>query len=106
VESLADSLPSDPGRAVIDQTHGRSMIRVSGPEATGLLEKVCSLDWTDAMMPHGACASASVGKVSCDVVRDDESGAPSYLIACDRSFGQYLFEVLLDSGAEFGVSVG
>ena len=32
-------------------------------------------------------------------------GTPAYLVACDRSFGQYLFDALLDAGDEFGIGV-
>ena len=46
--------------------------------------------------------------MTCDVARNDVDGddAPSYLIFCDRSFGQYLFDALIDAGDEFGLLVG
>ena len=97
--------PSDFVTAV-DWTHGRALFRVTGPDAPRMLEKVCSLDWSDAMTPDGAVASASVAKVTCDLARNDVDGTPSYLIFCDRSFGQYLFDALIDAGAEFGLVVG
>ena len=90
----------------LDWTHGRALFRVTGQDAPRMLEKVCSLDWSDPMTPDGAVASASVAKVTCDIARDDVDGAPSYLIFCDRSFGQYLFDALIDAGDEFGLSVG
>ena len=43
--------------------------------------------------------------VATDVVRDDVAGTRSYLLHCERSSGQYLFDSLLDSGAEFDVDV-
>lgn len=92
--------------SVIDHTHSRALFRLTGPRSTSLLEKVCSLDWSEAMTPDGAVVSASVAKVNCDLVRQDRDGAPGYLVACDRSFGQYLFDALLDAGEEFGISVG
>jgi len=64
------------------------------------------LDWSDAMTPNGAVASASVAKVTCDIARCDGDSAPSYMIFCDRSFGQYLFDALIDAGEEFGLAVG
>ena len=39
-----------------------------------MLEKVCSLDWSDPMTPDGAVASASVAKVTCDIARNDVDG--------------------------------
>ncbi len=85
---------------VIDHTHSRALFRLSGPPSASTLEKVCSLDWSDTMTPNGAVASASVAKVTCDIIRNDD-GQPSYLLACDRSFGQYLFDALLDACHEF-----
>ena len=75
--------------------------RVTGSEATRLLEKVCGIDWSDHMTPDGAVLSASVALVTCDIARndvseDDTSSRPSYLIFCDRSFGQYLFDALIE----------
>ena len=57
------------------------------------------------MSPDGAATSASVAKITCDVIRADIDDDPSYLIACDRSYGQYLFDALLDAGAEFDIGV-
>lgn len=90
---------------VIPFTHGRSLFRVTGPEAASMLEKVCGIDWTDAMTPNGAVVSASVALTSCDIIRDDQDGVRSYLLMCDRSFGQYLFDALYDAGGEFGTNV-
>ncbi len=91
--------------SVIDHTHSRALFRLTGAAAASVLEKVCSLDWSDAMTPDGAVVSASVAKVTCDLSRQDVDGRRSYLIACDRSFGQYLFDALLDAGDEFGIGV-
>ena len=90
----------------LDWTHGRALFRLTGHDAVRILEKVCSLDWSEEMTPDGAVMSASVAKVTCDLAREDVDAVPSYLIFCDRSFGQYLFDALIDAGGEFGLSVG
>lgn len=89
--------------SVVDHTHSRALFRLTGSASPSVLEKVCSLDWSDAMTPDGAVVSASVARVTCDITRNDVDGVGSYLIACDRSFGQYLFDALLDAGDEFGL---
>lgn len=104
--AAADTVATGGFTNVIDHTHSRALFRLTGVAATALLEKVCSLDWTDAMTPDGAVVSASVARVNSDIIRNDTDGQPSYLIACDRSFGQYLFDVLIDAGAEFDLAVG
>lgn len=91
---------------IIDYTHSRALFRLSGPPATSALEKACSLDWSDTMTPNGAVASASVAKVTCDIIRNDTGEQPSYLIACDRSFGQYLFDALHAACHEFSPGPG
>lgn len=97
---IAD-LPTEGHVSVVDWTHGRAQFRLTGDVATSALEKVCGLDWSDAMMPNGAVTSGSVAKVTCDLIRNDVDGTPSYLILCDRSFGQYLYDAILDSMSEF-----
>ena len=101
-----DGLDSSEFVTSLDWTHGRALFLVTGTDAPRMLEKVCSLDWSDPMTPDGAVASASVAKVTCDIARNDIDPTPSYLIFCDRSFGQYLFDALIDAGDEFGLSVG
>lgn len=105
VEGL-EGLDSSDFVSCLDWTHGRALFRITGNEATRMLEKVCSLDWSDPMTPDGAVASASVAKVTCDLARRDVDGTPSYLVFCDRSLGQYLFDALIDAGDEFGLVVG
>lgn len=103
VGQLSSSIDRTGHVSTIDHTHSRAMFRLSGSDAPKLLEKVCSLDWSDRMTPDGAAVSASVAKVTCDIVRNDQASAQSYLLACDRSFAQYLFDALLDAGLEFGI---
>lgn len=103
--AFVDRLDMSGHVSVIDHTHSRALFRMSRDRAVSALEKVCGLDWSDPMTPDGAVVSASVAKVTCDITRQDHEGRPSYLIACDRSFGQYLFDALLDAGDEFDIGV-
>ena len=103
--SLVESLDRSGHVSVIDHTHSRAMFRLTGSDAPATLEKLCSVDWSDPMMPDGAVVSANVAKVGCDIARLDHGGDRSYLIACDRSFAQYLFDAIIDAGNEFGIAV-
>lgn len=85
----------------IDTTHGRVCLRLTGADSARVLEKVCNLDFSDHMTPDGAATSASVAKVTCDLIRDDVDRDRSYLILADRSYGQYLFDALVDAAADF-----
>ncbi len=104
VNAWVTAMSSDGHVSEVDWTHGRAQFRLTGERATSALEKVCGLDWSDPMTPDGAATSGSVAKVTCDIIRNDIDGVPSYLILCDRSFGQYLFDALLDAGDEFTIT--
>ncbi len=104
-DALVELLDRTGHVSVIDHTHSRALFRLTGGDAPNALEKLCGLDWGDAMTPNGAVVSGSVAEVACDIVRADEASSRSYLVLCDRSFGQYLFDVILDAGDEFGIAV-
>ena len=106
VTAKAETLPQKGHVSFVDWTHGRAALRLTGDQAAAALEKVCNIDWSTHMTPDGAVVSASIAGTSCDIVRQDIDGELSYLILCDRSFGQYLFDALLDAGHEFGLAAG
>lgn len=84
-------------------SHARALVRLTGADAPRLLAKVCAVDLDDGVTPDGAAFRSSVAKVATDVVRDDVSGERSYLLHCERSCGQYLFDALMDAGEELGI---
>ncbi len=100
----AESAP-DEFVSVIDLTHGRALVRVTGGEAASLLARLCPVDLDDEMTPDGTALRAPVAGVSTDMVRDDRDGTPSYLLHCERSSGRYLFDALMAAGGELGVGV-
>jgi len=104
VAARTADVPTDGHVSLVDWTHGRAQFRLTGDLAPSALEKVCGLDWSDAMMPNGAVTSGSVAKVTCDLIRNDVDDTPSYLILCDRSFGQYLYDAITDATTEFATA--
>ena len=91
--------------SVVELTHGRALLRLTGQRAADLLAKVCAIDLADDVTPNGAALRTSVARLVTDLVRDDLDGTPSYLLHCERSSGQYLWDALLDAGAEFNIVV-
>ncbi len=87
---------------VVDLTHGRALVRLTGASSRDLLAKECAIDLDDAAFPDARALRSAVAGVATDLVRDDQDGVPSYLLHCERSSGQYLFDSLLDAGREFG----
>jgi heterotetrameric sarcosine oxidase gamma subunit len=100
----ADAAPEE-FASVTDLTHGRALMRITGPDAAGLLARLCGADLHDEMAPDGAALRAPVAGVATDIVRDDRAGVPSYLLHCERSSGQYLFGALAGAGEPLGIGV-
>lgn len=90
---------------VVDLTHGRALMRLTGHHAAGVLAKECAVDLSDRGCPDGRSLRTRIAGLAVDVVRDDRTRVPSYLLHCERSSGQYLFDVLLEAGAEHGIDV-
>jgi sarcosine oxidase, subunit gamma len=91
--------------SMTDLTHGRALVRVTGPDAADLLARLCGADLHDDMAPDGAALRSSVAGVATDIIRDDRAGPPSYLLHCERSSGQYLFGALVSAGESLGIGV-
>ena len=92
--------------SVIDLTHGRALMRLSGDASVGVLAKVCAIDFADTVTPNLSAFRSSVAKLVTDVVRDDLADRTrSYLLHCERSSGQHLFNCVVDAGAEFGIDI-
>jgi sarcosine oxidase subunit gamma len=89
-----------------EQSDGRSLIRVSGPRARDMLAKVCSLDLHPAVFPVGTAAATSIDHTSVNLWRGpDASGAAVFHLLVFATFAESLWRTLLDSGAEYGISI-
>ena len=96
--------PGQPGAAVTDLTHGRSELRLVGPAAPELLSKVCGLDFDPGRFPDGDARQSSVARTRQLIVRGDVGGLPSYSLIGGRSLGAYLWDTLMQAGAEFSIA--
>ena len=101
---------------VVDLTHARALIRIVGTDSARVLSKLCGIDFSDTTTPNDTALRTSVARLVTEIIRDDlaepseartDPGrlARSYLIMCERSAGQYLFDTLLDAGQEFGIDI-
>jgi heterotetrameric sarcosine oxidase gamma subunit len=103
-ETAAGSAPEE-FVSVIDLTHGRALVRVTGAQARDLLALLCAIDLDDDMTPDGAAFRSALAGVATEFIRDDRAGARSYLMHCERSSGQYLFDSLISAGKPLGLDV-
>lgn len=104
---------------VLEVTHGLAVLRITGERSADLLAKLCAVDFSDRVTPDGSALRSSVARLAAGVVRDDQDrdnhdrdnhdrdgrAVRSYLLHCDRSYGQYLFGAVADAGREFGIEV-
>jgi heterotetrameric sarcosine oxidase gamma subunit len=89
--------------SVLDYTHGRALMRLTGATAGQTLAKLCPIDLSDRVTPDHAAFRSSVAQVATDIVRDDLGDVRSYLLHCERSSGQHLYDAIVDAGSEFGI---
>jgi sarcosine oxidase subunit gamma len=101
-EDLAGRIPGEPV-SVVDLTHGRALMRLTGARAPDVLSAVCGIDLSDATTPEGAAFRSSVAALATDMIRDDAADVRSYLLHCERSSGRYLFDALLSAGHDFSI---
>ena len=100
-ESLASRLGDS--AAVTTQGHGRSCIRLSGPNARDLLPKGCTLDFHPGRFSAGHCAQTSLGHVNALInCIDDE---PLFDLFILRSYAVSFWEWTTDAAREFGYRV-
>jgi heterotetrameric sarcosine oxidase gamma subunit len=105
LEKLAADAAPEEFVSVVDLTHGRALVRITGQDAAELLARLCGADLHDEMAPDGAALRSAVAGIATDIIRDDRAGLPSYLLHCERSSGQYLFGALVSAGQELGIGV-
>ena len=107
--TVAADAAGDEFVSMTDLTHGRALVRVTGPDAADLLARLCGTDLEDDMAPDGAALRSGVAGVATDIIRDDAmidgAAVPSYLLHCERSSGQYLFGALVSAGESLGIGV-
>jgi heterotetrameric sarcosine oxidase gamma subunit len=103
--TVAADAAGDEFVSMTDLTHGRALVRVTGPDAADLLARLCGADLHDDMAPDGAALRSAVAGVATDVIRDDQAAVPSYLLHCERSSGQYLFGTLVSAGESLDIGI-
>ena len=89
--------------SLIDQTSGLVGFSILGPESTEVMRKLCALSFNSKDFPNMHVAQSSFAKVRATILRHDRSASPAFELFADRSYGEYLWDVILDAGREFGI---
>jgi len=84
---------------VTSVTHSKDIIAVFGPQAVSVLGKICALNIEN--LDEETAQSGRLAQVSAIVVRCNLKHLPCYEIHLDRSYSEYVLNVLLDAAKEF-----
>jgi sarcosine oxidase subunit gamma len=89
--------------AIVDQSHGKACIRLSGPYARDVLAKVCRLDLHPRVFGAGYAAVTPIAHVNALLVQIDT--APSFDLIVGSTLAESFAGALLEAAEEFGVVV-
>ena len=89
--------------SVVDLSHARTALTVSGMSAQATLNKFCGLDLDLEQFPIGAATNTRFGHIGMTLAR---IGAEHHFeLLVFRGYAEHVFEALLEAGAEFGLKV-
>lgn len=102
-ERVAAALSAIPGASVAEQSGGRTLLSLSGPDSRALLSKCTAVDLHPSAFPVGRSANALVCHAAGNIARvaDDV-----YEIVVMRSFAVSVFAELRLLGREFALTAG
>jgi sarcosine oxidase subunit gamma len=100
--ALARSVKAACGDAasVIDQTHGRSVITLSGARARWVLSKFCRVDLHPGAFGPGSVASTQIAHLACTIHQRD--AVPSYDLIVFTTFRKSFLESLTHAAEDTG----
>ena len=98
-----EQAPAIDGAMLVDQSHGRILFRLSGPDAVSILMRGVAVDLSGGAIPVGGSANTAFGHLSTNLARMSESG---FELLVGRSFAESLYHDLRQAGRAYGMSFG
>jgi heterotetrameric sarcosine oxidase gamma subunit len=89
--------------AVIDQSHGRTVLRLTGGRARDVLAKGCRLDPHPRVLQSGMCAQTAIAQVGVLLHQIDDR--PTYDLYVFAGYARDFLDWLTASAAEFGYRI-
>ena len=105
VPSAIAAMPTDSAVAcahAIDVTSALAAISFIGPATEGLISRITELDVSPRALPDLSCVQSRFAEVQGLLIRRDVHDAPIYQLYFGREFGEYLWEVLVETAHELG----
>ena len=103
VSGDAAQAPEIGGAMVVDQTHGRTLFRLSGPDCIDILMRGVAVDLAGGALPEGGSANMAFGHLSINLAR---LPANTYEMIVGRSFAESLYHDIRQAGRAFGLTFG
>ncbi|MGO4436623.1 sarcosine oxidase subunit gamma [Rhizobium sp. RAF56] len=101
---VADLSRLDAGRvSLVDQSDGRVLFRVSGPNVRAILAKCVAVDLHPDVFHEGRSANMLCCHVSANVAC---TGGDVFEIVVMRSYAGFVFDELMEMGREFALTAG
>lgn len=89
--------------AVVDQSHGRVVLRLSGAHARDVLAKGCRVDLHPRAFSAGIAATTTIDHITVTIVQVD--AVPTYDLVLPANFAEAFLDWLGMSAAEFGYEI-
>lgn len=89
--------------ALVEQSHGRAALRLSGPRARDVLAKGCRLDLHPRSFTPGMCAQTTIAQIGVLLHQADDQ--PTYDLYVLSSYAAPFLDWLTASAAELGYRV-
>ncbi|OJT96115.1 MAG: sarcosine oxidase subunit gamma [Rhizobium sp. 63-7] len=105
IDNLARTL-QDSGAGLfdaVDQSDGRVVLRLSGPQVRKILAKCLAVDLHADAFPVGASAATQCCHAAANLARTDQD---TFELVVSRSFAGFVFEEILEMGREFTMTAG
>jgi heterotetrameric sarcosine oxidase gamma subunit len=95
--------PQIDGAMVVDQSHGRTLFRLSGPDSIAILMRGVAVDLAGGALPIGGSTSMAFGHLSINLARIAEN---AFEVIVGRSFAESLYHDVRQAGRAFGLTFG
>ena len=87
---------------VVEVTSALCGVSIIGPATQGLFSRITELDTSPRALPDLSCVQSRFADIQGLLLRRDVQGIPIYQLYAGREFGEYLWEVLIDTAREVG----
>ena len=90
---------------LVPRQYSQIWFRLIGGQGIDTLAKLCAIDFRASSANDFQIAQTSLARLNAIVIRDDLDGIPGFHILADTASAEYLWDCLIDAGAEHSIRV-